>query len=408
MNPSISNGRQKVTDVANSEQQPNHSSAVKFMIYFTIIVVSSALIIAIYWFMWGRFRDSTDDAYVHGNIIYISPQIEGIVTSVNTDNMRYVKEGQILLEIDKTDYQIAYERAYAILGQTVRDISKLFEEYTQSGAELMSFQAQARLRQIDYDNRKNLVNEGAVSKEEFLHAKLHFEEATANVDAAAAKLKQIYALIQNTTIATHPRVLKAASDFKESYVNLQRCLIKAPTNGIVSQRSAQVGSMVKPTEMVMAIVPLNQIWVEANYREVDVAQIRIGQRVKITSDLYGSGVVFNGKVVGIDGGTGAAFSIIPPQNATGNWIKIVQRVPVRIDLDPSEIARNPLRIGLSLYTTIDTKEQFGLKVPEAGSDLSVYHTNVYSDQEKGVEEIIRDVIMLNAFFDIHAYPKWDL
>ncbi|MBI5274083.1 MAG: efflux RND transporter periplasmic adaptor subunit [Chlamydiales bacterium] len=382
-----------------ADEQPVHNNnggMKRYMLYFTAIVIATTLCIIIYWYGWGRYTDSTDDAYVHGNLVNISPQISGIVSSVNTDTMRYVKEGQILIEIDKTDFEIRFKEMSANLANTVRDVSKLFEEYDQKKADLITKKTEKMKAEIDYEDRKNLVEDGAVSKEEYIHAKLFLEETTSMVESAKASLSQVYALLQGTILANHPLVIKDANEVKKAFVDLSRCTIKSPCDGIVSKRVVQVGSFVQPLDLMMAVVPLNQMWVEANFREVDISQVRMGQLVKITSDLYGSGVVYNGHVVGIDGGTGAAFSLIPPQNATGNWIKIVQRIPVRIDLDPVEISRFPLRIGMSMYVTVDTHDQYGARVPSDMGDSPVYYTNIYGNQQDGVDAIIQDIIKKNA------------
>lgn len=367
----------------------------KYLMYFTFFVVVVTAGIFIYWYFYGRFEDSTDDAYVHGNIVNISPQISGIVSSIHTDNMRFVKQGQILVQLDTTDYEIALEAAKDELARVTRDVARLFEKVHELKSDLEAKKIALVKAQIDYENRRNLVDEGAVSKEDYIHSKLKYEQAFAFVQSAKSLLKQTYILIRNTTVPTHPWVRDAASKVKDAFVNLNRCTIYSPSNGIVSKRIVQVGSTVSPTDTMLSIVPLDQIWVQANFREVDVSKLRIGQRVRAISDMYGSSVVYHGFVSGIDGGTGAVFSLIPPQNATGNWIKIVQRIPVRIDLDSSQVSTYPLRIGASMEVTVDTHDQHGPRIPDYKGDTPVYCTDVYDAQELGADSLIQSIIEKN-------------
>lgn len=369
----------------------------RFMLYFTASVMLIASAALIYWFVWGQYEDSTEDAYVHGNIVHVSTQVPGTITSVHTDNMCFVRQGQVLYELDKTDYEIEYEKSLDNLGEVVRSVSKLYQEIDEMQANVLTRQVEKEKAYINYINRKNLVDEGAVSKEDYLDSKYDYEASITRLESAQSKLKQIYALTENTTIENHPLVLKAATDVQTAYVNLKRCVIRAPSDGIVSKRYAQVGTHIEPRDRVIAIVPLNQIWVQANYKETDLSEIRVGQRATIYADIYGSGVKYSGTVTGIDGGSGAVFSLIPPQNATGNWIKIVQRIPVRIDLDHKDLERHPLRLGASMHVTIDTENQHGTYIPEYKGDSSIYETNVYDYEEIGVQGVIEDVIRKNIY-----------
>jgi membrane fusion protein (multidrug efflux system) len=206
--------------------------------------------------------------------------------------------------------------------------------------------------------------------------------------------------VQNTSVENHPLVEKAKSDVREAFVNLQRCTLRSPVTGIVAQRRVQVGQTIRPEIPLLAVIPLNQMWVDANFKEVDLAKIRIGQPVYTTSDMYGSDIVYRGEVIGIGIGTGAVFSPLPPQNATGNWIKIVQRVPVRVSLDPDQLRKNPLRLGVSMNVTVDVHDITGRRVPERNSDKFIYQTDVFQTQIDGVEKIIQDILDQNGSYEV--------
>ena len=350
----------------------------------------------LYWFTILRFEKFTDDAYVHGNMIELTPQVPGIVTSINVDNTDLVEEGQVLIELDKTDYQIAYEMRKNELGDTVRSVVQMFLKVEELEAELEQKDAQLFKAEKDYKNRVNLVGVGGVSREEFEHVEADFVGAQAARRATYLLLQSAYAEVQNTTIRTHPLVKKAADGVKDTYVNLQRCSILAPSSGYVAMRSAQLGEYVGLSEPLMAIIPLNELWVDANYKEVQLSKVRIGQSVHLVSDIYGSGVVFHGKIVGINPGTGNVFSALPPQNATGNWIKIVQRVPVRVSLDPNQLKKYPLWLGLSMNVTVDIHDTSGPMLAEATRINPIYQTKIYGQQEEGAMKIIDQIILENA------------
>ena len=350
----------------------------------------------LYWFTILRFEKFTDDAYVHGNMIELTPQVPGIVTSINVDNTDLVEEGQVLIELDKTDYQIAYEMRKNELGDTVRSVVQVFLKVEELEAELEQKDALLFKAEKDYKNRVNLVGVGGVSREEFEHVEADFAGAQAARRATYLLLQSAYAEVQNTTIRTHPLVKKAADGVKDAYVNLQRCSILAPSSGYVAMRSAQLGEYVGLSEPLMAIIPLNELWVDANYKEVQLSKVRIGQSVHLVSDIYGSSVVFHGKIVGINPGTGNVFSALPPQNATGNWIKIVQRVPVRVSLDPNQLKKYPLWLGLSMNVTVDIHDTSGPMLAEATRIRPIYQTKIYSQQEEGAMKIIDQIILENA------------
>lgn len=349
-----------------------------------------------YWLLWGRFYEFTDDAYVNGNMVMITPQIPGIVVSINTDNTQIVPKGRVIIELDKTDYTISLELNKAKLAEMVREVAALFDKVEELGASVEVQKAELFRTQEDFEHRKNLLDSGGVSLEDFQHAEAALAASIASLAMTEAQLLGAIAQVENTTIETHPRVNEAKENLKEAWVNLQRCTIEAPVTGLVAQRTVQVGQQIQEGDPLLAIVPLEQMWVDANYKEVQLTDVRIGQPVLMTADLYGSSVKFHGTVIGIPGGTGSVFSVLPPQNATGNWIKIVQRLPVRVSLNPQEISQYPMRLGLSMEVTVDLHNTKGLMVPEAPPPHPLYTTDIYSKQIYGVQELIDKIIAENS------------
>ncbi|MCB1110140.1 MAG: efflux RND transporter periplasmic adaptor subunit [Chlamydiia bacterium] len=376
----------------------SHTPSKRNVIFFWVSagILLIALAIFLYWLTVLRFEEYTDDAYVHGNLIEITPQVPGIVMSINVDDTDYVQEGQVLIELDKTDYQIAFEKSQNALGDTVRSVIQMYLKVDELEAELVQRDAALFKAEKDYQNRVNLVGIGGVSREEFEHVEANLVSAKAARQATDFMLQAAIAEVQNTTLRTHPLVLKAADQVKDAFVSLQRCSILAPSDGYVAMRTAQLGEYVEVSQPLLAVVPLNELWVNANYKEVQLSKVRIGQSVHLTSDLYGGGVVFHGKIVGINPGTGNTFSILPPQNATGNWIKIVQRVPVRVSLDPQQLKKYPLWLGLSMNATVDIHDAKGEMLPEAPRLIPIYHTQIYGKQEEGALKIIEAIIQQNA------------
>ena len=343
----------------------------------------------------GAFPRDTDDSYVDGNNVVLTPQIPGIVVSFAALDADYVCQGKILVELDKTDASIGLDRSIADLGTAVRDVMKLFEQAKQYLADISMRKAEFVKAAQDYEHRKNLVEGGGVSLENYEHAEAALQASFAELISAEHKYLGVLSQIENTTVETHPMVEQMKNRVRDAWVFYQRCTIKAPASGVIAQRTVQVGEQVKVGQPLLAIVPLDQMWVTSNYKEVQLSKMRVGQSVKVTSDIYGSDVVFNGTVAGIGGGTGSVFSVLPPQNATGNWIKIVQRIPVRITLEPQQIIDHPLRLGLSMETTVDIHDTDKPFVPVVRPDMPLYTTDVFAKQEAGAEDLIAEVIDAN-------------
>ncbi len=363
-----------------------------------------------YWWTWGRFHQYTDDAYVDGNNVVLTPQVSGIVESFSVMNADFVPEGRVLVELDKTDARIALDKAVAELGNAVRDVMKLFEQVKQYEAMIEVKKAEFVKSAQDYEHRKNLIDEGGVSLENYEHAEAALKASFADLIATERQYIAALSLVENTTIDNHPKVDEAKNRVRDAFVFYQRCTIKAPVSGIVAMRTVQVGERVQPGQSLMAIVPLDQMWVNANFKEVQLSKMRVGQPVSITSDMYGGDVVYKGKVAGIGGGTGSVFSVLPPQNATGNWIKIVQRIPVRIILDQQQVEQHPLRLGLSLEVNVDIHDVQLPMLPEIRPDGPLFATDVFATQEEGAEPLIAQVIAENlspTFLEDNAMPNND-
>ena len=388
-----------MVDDKNPQKEPKNNKRNKVLIFTAVGFILVGVLIFIYWAEVLRFEEYTNDAYVNGNMIELTPQVPGIVTAINVDNTEYVEEGQVLIELDKTDRRLAYQKAKNSLAETVRNVVQMFIEVERLEAELEQKDAELFRAEKDYQNRVNLVEIGGVSREEFEHVEAAFVSAQASRKETYHALQEAVAQVQNTTLSTHPNVKHAADDVRDTYVNLQRCDILAPMNGYVAQRTVQLGEYVNLSEPLLAVIPLDQLWVDANYKEIQLSKVRVGQSVRMTSDIYGRKVVFSGKVIGINPGTGSVFLVFFPQNATGNWIKIVQRVPVRVSLDREQLKKHPLWLGLSMDVRVDIHDTSSEMLREASRLRPLYKTKIYQNQEKGVETVIEKIIQENSIND---------
>lgn len=362
--------------------------------YIATAVAVFIFILAAYWFFFYQFDRYTDDAYVEGNQVVITPLRQGFITSIHTDDTFFVKQGQLLIELDETDAKIAFNQAKEKLATTVREICQIYHQTFANRAEIEVRKAELIRATQDFEHRNEVLDVGGVSLEDFEHAEATLRESINSLKASERIYLKELAMIQSTSIANHPLVLAAAQELKFAWVQLYRSKIYSPVDGLVAQRKAQIGMFVGPKEPLMSVIPLDQIWVNANFKETQAKHLKIGQDVKITSDLYGDGVVFHGMIVGLPGGAGNAFSLLPPQNLSGNWIKIVQRLPVRIALDPSELREHPLRIGLSMKATVELDHK-DRSVLVAAEKAPTYQTNIYQKEEVGSEELIKEIINQN-------------
>ncbi|MDR2328849.1 MAG: HlyD family efflux transporter periplasmic adaptor subunit [Comamonas sp.] len=382
----------------------------KWLLRLTGLVVVLGAAYGIYDWMVNSHFEETDNAYVQGNLVQIAPQTAGTVQSILADDTDYVKEGQALVRLDPADAKVAFEQAKANLAQAVRQVRTLYVNngsYTAQIAQRQAEVAKAKndlvRAQSDFKRRQALTGNGAVSKEELSHAQSQVDAAQAAVNAAQAavntareQLASNQSLTEGISVNDHPNVQAAAAKVREAYLAMQRNELVSPVSGVVGKRSVQVGQRVAPGTPLMTVVPMNQLWVEANFKENQLRNLRLGQPVKMTADLYGKKIEYTGTVEGLGVGTGAAFSLLPAQNATGNWIKVVQRVPVRIALDPKQVQEHPLRVGLSMLVDVDIQNQDGKLLADVPRKEPLVQTNVYDVQDEGADAVIAQVIASNA------------
>ncbi|WP_416261488.1 multidrug efflux MFS transporter periplasmic adaptor subunit EmrA [Gibbsiella quercinecans] len=366
------------------------------MLLLTGIFIIIAIAYLFYWLLVLRHFESTDDAYVAGNQVQIMAQVSGSVTDVNFDNTDFVKKGDVLASIEPTDAEQAFERAKTALANSVRQTHQLIINGKQYLANITLRQTQWQQAQTDLKRRIVLGNVDAIGREELQHARDAVETAKAQYDVAVQQYNANQAMVLNTPVAQQPQVLRAAAQLRDAWLALQRTKVRSPIEGFVSRRAVQVGQRITPSTSLMAVVPAHHIWVDANFKETQLENMRIGQVATVVSDMYGDNVKYSGKVVGIDMGTGSAFSLLPAQNATGNWIKVVQRLPVRIELNDREVAEHPLRIGLSALVTVDTQNRDGRVLADTVRTEPLYQTSALTLDLAPVNAIIADVIHANA------------
>jgi len=359
------------------------------------LIILVGIGIFLYWFFHGRFFQSTDDAYVTGNQVVINPQIQGSVTMIDAENTCYVEKGHQLIAIDPTDYIISLNTAKEKLGNACRKVVDLFEQVEEKKADVLAKKARMNVSEQEFQRRQLLLTSGAVSLEDFEQSEAQYLADQAMLLLAETELEAAEMQVFQTTVTTHPQVLEAVELVKDAYVKLKRCKIFSPVSGLVAQRNVQVGQWVTPSDSLMAIIPLSEMWVDANFREVQLKKMRIGQKVRLVSDMYGSDLKYTGTIVGFAGGTGSVFSVLPPQNATGNWVKIIQRLPVRIALKPEELKKHPLRLGLSMTATVDLRDEKGKVIPEPLPPGMIYQTDIFEDQAEGVDLLIKEILIQN-------------
>ncbi|HET7931252.1 MAG TPA: EmrA/EmrK family multidrug efflux transporter periplasmic adaptor subunit [Rhodanobacteraceae bacterium] len=363
-------------------------------------LVGVVIVVAIAWVLYylfvGRWYESTDDAYVNGNIVQITPQVPGTVISIGADDNDFVREGQPLVKLDPTNTDVALEKAEATLAQTVRKVRGLYSTVHSATAAVAAREAAVAQARADFQRRKGLAASGAISAEELAHARDALTTAESALSAAQAQLATTSALVSDTKIASHPDVKAAAAAVRAAWLNDQRTTLVAPVSGYVAKRSVQVGQRVQPGMPLMAVVPLHQVWVDANFKETQLEHMRIGQPVTLTSDVYGGSVTYHGHVEGLGIGTGSAFSLLPAQNASGNWIKIVQRLPVRISLEKSELDKHPLRIGLSMNVDVNLHSQKGPMLAQQPPQKAVFSTDVYTRSQADADALIAKIIHANS------------
>jgi membrane fusion protein (multidrug efflux system) len=381
----------------------------KVLLTLTGLVVVVGLAWTAYEWLVASHYESTDNAYVQGNVIQITPQIGGTVLAILADDTDYVKLGQALVKLDPADVAVALDQARANLAQVVRQVRTLYANNAGLSAQITLRESDVAKAQLeiaratdDLNRRQSLIKNGAVSKEDLNHAQTQLANGKTALAAAQAglavsreQLVSNQAMTDGTTVERHPSVLAAAAKVREAWLASQRMSLPAPVEGYVARRSVQLGQRVAAGTPLMSIVPMNQMWVDANFKEVQLRNIRIGQSVKLTADLYGKKLEYKGTVAGLGMGTGSAFALLPAQNATGNWIKVVQRVPVRVALDAAELAKNPLRVGLSMEATVDVSQQGGKALADAPRAAALSQTTAFETLGSGADDEVKKIIAAN-------------
>ncbi|MCW5655296.1 efflux RND transporter periplasmic adaptor subunit [Hydrogenophaga sp.] len=394
----------------NDKPQSGGSARKKALGGVAAAVLLAGVAYGAYWALVLNHYETTDNAYVQGNLVQITPQVPGTVVAINANDTDPVKAGQWLVRLDPTDAKIALEQAEAQLAQTVRQVRTLYaNNRTQTAqialreADLARAQAEWQRLQDDVARRQPLVATGAVGQEEFKHANAQLAAARSSAEAARAavvaareQLASNQALTEGIAVDRHPSVLQAAARVREAYVALQRMELQAPVDGYVARRSVQLGQRLQPGAPLLSVIALDQVWVEANFKESQLKNLRLGQPVSLTADVYGKNVVYHGTVDGMGAGTGAAFALLPAQNATGNWIKVVQRVPVRVRLDAAELVQHPLRLGLSMEAKVDVRQTDGRMLADAALQAEPAQTRVFDQDSRDADARVQAIIAQNS------------
>jgi membrane fusion protein (multidrug efflux system) len=370
------------------------------------VVVLGGAAYGAYYALVANHYEHTDNAYVQANVVQITPLVGGTVVAIAADDTDVVKAGQTLVKLDTADARVALEQAEAQLAQTVREVRTLYANNASLQAQIQTrsadvarAQSEVKRAQDDVNRRAPLVSTGAVGQEEFQHTQSQLTAARSTLTAAESALQQAReqlgsneSLTDGTSVSQHPNVARAAARVREAYLAWQRVNLVAPVDGYVAKRSVQLGQRIQAGTPLMTVVALDQPWVDANFKESQLQRVRIGQPATLTADVYGKKVVYHGTVVGLGAGTGAAFSLLPAQNATGNWIKIVQRVPVRVSLQADEVKAHPLRVGLSMEVEVDVAQQDGAMLAIAPRDKPVASTSVFDAPQADADKLVARII----------------
>jgi membrane fusion protein (multidrug efflux system) len=380
----------------NTQDTSNSRKRKVMLVMLAIVVILAGVGVWGYHEFYGRWNESTDDAYVNGNVVEITPLVTGTVVSIGADDGDLVHEGQVLINFDPNDAEVGLQSAQANLARTVRQVRGLYSNVDGMKAQVNAQQAEVQKAQDNFNRRKNLAAGGAISQEELSHARDDLTSAQNALANAKQQLKTTSALVDDTVVSSHPDVMSAAAQLRQAYLNNSRSTLIAPVTGYVAKRSVQLGQRVQPGTALMAVIPLDQLWIDANFKETQLRDMRIGQPVDIEADLYGSDVKFSGTIDSLGAGTGSAFALLPAQNATGNWIKIVQRVPVRIHINAEELAKHPLRVGLSTQVDVNLRDQSGPVLAQQPPQKASFSTNVYDRQLAEADAMITQLIHDNS------------
>lgn len=375
-----------------SDARSNRNKTLKWL---TFIFLLAALGWFLLWMFYLQYYQWTDDAYVNGNRINVTSVISGVPIAFFADDTDLVEEGQLLVLLDNTIQQISYEKELASLASIVLQVNQLYENMKAYTALVENKRTVVRRARYDYENRSRLVNSKAISNEEFSHSQDDLAMAEAALQQAESQLQIARDAAGNTPIEKHPLIEVQKSAIRHAFYNLKHCAIFAPMRGFIAQRKVEPGQWITPATYLMSVIPERKMWVDANFKETQLKHMRIGQPAEVTFDLYGSKIKFPGKVLGIASGTGSVFSLIPPQNATGNWIKIVQRLPVRIGIDSEKIKKHPLRLGISAEVSVDISNRELPLLAETPSTGAIAETPIFHLDLNSIEELMNKIISDN-------------
>ena len=375
---------------------PTKSSRGMLLRVLVLIVLLGIIGWALWYFLEGRWYEGTDDAYVNGNVVQITPQIAGTVVSIGADDGDRVHTGDVLVQFDPSDADVALAEAKANLANTVRKVRGLYSSVNGAQADVAARQTAVDKARADYNRRRDLAKSGAISAEELSHASDALNTAESGLITSQQQYQTSKVLVDATVVASHPDVRASAAKLRAAFLEDVRTTLVAPVDGYVAKRSVQVGQRVQPGAPLMAVVPLHGVWIDANFKETQLAKMRLGQPVEIDSDVYGGSVKYKGSVESLGVGTGSAFSLLPAQNATGNWIKIVQRIPVRVVFtDPRELDQHPLRLGMSLKVDVNLHDQSGPTLAQQSPTQPLFSTDIYKQQLAKADVAIAQIIQAN-------------
>jgi membrane fusion protein (multidrug efflux system) len=378
----------------NKDISPHPRKGRRRMIIGVVLFLVILIVVLAYFFRMSSPYRETDDAYVHGNQLFLTSRVTGTVVAINADATDLVRIGQPLVLLDDSDAKVRLIQAEATLGDTMRKVCQFYVNVRRTKASIAASKIEVARTEADY-RRRTSVEKGSVPVEEITHAREAADAARAVLQVAKQQLASAQALVVDTDLEHHPMVLQAAANVLDAHLALQRTAVNAPATGYVARRNVQIGERVTPATPLLTIIPLDQIWVDANFKEEQLKDVRIGQPVKLRADFYGNSVEYQGYVAGLSPGTGAAFAILPPQEASGNWIKILQRVPVRIHLDKKQLKEFPLRLGLSMRAVIDTSNRSGQVLAQVPPEKPVYFTTIYSNEWAEATKLLQDLLKTN-------------
>ncbi|AIS12291.1 Multidrug efflux system EmrAB-OMF, membrane fusion component EmrA [Pseudomonas chlororaphis subsp. aurantiaca] len=380
----------------NTPDSANPRKRKVMLLGLVALIVLGGLGVFAWYELYGRWNEGTDDAYVNGNVVEITPLVTGTVVSIGADDGDLVHEGQVLINFDPNDAEVGLQSAEANLARTVRQVRGLYSNVDGMRAQVAAQKAEVQKAQDNFNRRRTLASSGAISQEELSHARDDLTSAQNALANAQQQLNTTNALVDDTVVSNHPDVQSAAAQLRQAYLTNARSTLIAPVTGYVAKRTVQLGQRVQPGTALMAVIPLDQLWIDANFKETQLRDMRIGQPVDIEADIYGSEVKYSGTIDSLGAGTGSAFALLPAQNATGNWIKIVQRVPVRIHVNAEELAKHPLRVGLSTVVNVDLHDQSGPVLAQQPPQKASFSTNVYDRQLGEADALIARLIHDNS------------